>query len=70
MKAKKWDPYKTVDLINRTNNLLTDKKTNGEVLYLNRVVENKNEMLEFNEQSTTSILLDLIAGDAIIESII
>lgn len=70
LKAKKWDPYKTVDLINRTNNLLTDKKTNGEVLYLNRVVENKNEMLEFNEQSTTSILLDLIAGDAIIESII
>lgn len=70
LKAKKWNPYKTVDLINRTNNLLTDKKSNGSVLYLNRVVENKNEMLEFNEQSTTSILLDLIDGDAIIESMI
>lgn len=70
LKAKKWDPYKTVDLINRTSNLLSDKKSNGAVLYLNRVVENKNEMLEFNEQSTTSILLDLIDGDAIIESMI
>lgn len=70
LKAKKWEPYKTVDLINRTNNLLTDKKSNGSVLYLNRVVENKNEMLEINEQSTTSILLDLIDGDAIIESMI
>jgi hypothetical protein len=49
---------------------LTDKKSNGSVLYLNRVVENKNEMLEFNEQSTTSILLDLIDGDVIIESMI